>query len=68
MYTASSLAGVLKRAGFTHIERCAYRKGRCPDLEALDNRPDVSFVHGRREVRAELERLQRSSSAMRLAR
>lgn len=47
MYTASSLANVLRGAGFTQVERCTYRQGRCPDLERLDNRPDESlFMEG----------------------
>lgn len=43
MYTASSLARVLADAGFSTIERVDYRRGRCPDLELLDNRPDESL-------------------------
>jgi predicted SAM-dependent methyltransferase len=47
MYTASSLKRLLTDAGFTTIERCSYRKGRCPDLDKLDSRPDESlFMEG----------------------
>jgi SAM-dependent methyltransferase len=47
MYTASSLSRLLSNAGFRSVERAAYQKGRCPDLERLDSRPDESlFVEG----------------------
>jgi predicted SAM-dependent methyltransferase len=43
MYTAASLSRLLGSAGFSTVERCAYRQGRCPDLELLDSRPDESL-------------------------
>jgi len=47
MYTAASLHKLLATAGFATVERCTYRKGRCPDLDKLDNRPDESlFMEG----------------------
>lgn len=47
MYTEHSLGELLKRVGFTEVRRCTYRQGRCPDLEKIDNRPEVSlFMEG----------------------
>lgn len=47
MYNAHSMGRLLRSAGFALVERCAYRQGRCPDLDRLDNRPDVSlFMEG----------------------
>jgi ubiquinone/menaquinone biosynthesis C-methylase UbiE len=47
MYTASSLRDLLLRVGFAKTEQCSYRKGRCPDLDQLDSRPDESlFMEG----------------------
>jgi predicted SAM-dependent methyltransferase len=41
-YNANSLLRVLRDAGFHEAYQCAYRQGRCPDLESLDNRADES--------------------------
>jgi SAM-dependent methyltransferase len=43
MYDAPSLTAVLSRAGFTNVVVCAYREGRVPDCEILDNRPEDSL-------------------------
>jgi len=40
MYNERSLEGLLRTAGFGDVARCQYRRGRCPDLDRLDNRPD----------------------------
>jgi hypothetical protein len=29
--------------GFSEAAVCKYREGRCPDLQLLDNRPEVSL-------------------------
>ena len=42
-YNARSLIRMLEEAGFSEAYSCAYREGRCPDLELLDNRPDESL-------------------------
>jgi predicted SAM-dependent methyltransferase len=43
MYTEHSLGRLLGEVGFSEVMRCSYRQGRCPDLEKIDNRPDVSL-------------------------
>jgi SAM-dependent methyltransferase len=43
MYTGASLTKLLREVGFSQAYRTTYREGRCPDLEQLDNRPDVSL-------------------------
>jgi predicted SAM-dependent methyltransferase len=43
MYNDRSLAGALAAAGFIAAKRWEYRTGNCPDLELLDNRPDVTL-------------------------
>jgi SAM-dependent methyltransferase len=43
MYTGPSLERLMLRCGFSQALRCAYRKGRCQDLELLDSRPEVSL-------------------------
>ncbi|HET9480600.1 MAG TPA: methyltransferase domain-containing protein [Candidatus Polarisedimenticolia bacterium] len=42
-YNESSLTRLLIATGFREAYRCAYRQGRCPDVELLDNRPDESL-------------------------
>ncbi len=37
-YNASSLAELLRRAGFRQVERREYREGRCPDVEQIESR------------------------------
>ncbi|HWO00916.1 MAG TPA: methyltransferase domain-containing protein [Blastocatellia bacterium] len=43
MYDAASLSGMLSTIGFSDVIVCEYRKGRVPDCETLDNRPDDSL-------------------------
>jgi predicted SAM-dependent methyltransferase len=43
LYNEQNLSRLLKQVGFKQVYRCAYRQGRCPDLELLDNRPDESL-------------------------
>jgi len=43
MYCEPTLRKVLETAGFVDVRHCAYRKGECPDLDLLDNRPDHSL-------------------------
>lgn len=42
-YNAKSLLRLLRNAGFYEGYQWAYRQGRCPDLELLDNRADESL-------------------------
>jgi hypothetical protein len=34
---------LLREAGFSEVQRCRYREGRCPDLDRLDNRPEETL-------------------------
>jgi hypothetical protein len=43
MYDAASLGTLLSESGFVNVEVCEYQKGRMPDCEILDNRPDESL-------------------------
>jgi predicted SAM-dependent methyltransferase len=43
MYDFAMLADALTQAGFHDVRRCDFRKGRTPDLDSLDNRPDESL-------------------------
>ncbi len=43
-YTGEYLTRLLTAAGFSSAYVTEYRKGRCPDLERLDNRPSSLFV------------------------
>jgi hypothetical protein len=43
MYNEVSLGRLLLESGFREPRRCAYRQGRCPDLERVDNRPDETL-------------------------
>jgi predicted SAM-dependent methyltransferase len=43
LYNADSLVALLVQVGFQRAYRCEYRKGQCPDLDALDNRPELSL-------------------------
>lgn len=42
-YNSKSLLRLLKAQNFREAYQCAYRQGRCPDVELLDNRPDESL-------------------------
>lgn len=44
MYNFKSLESLLKSVGFVRVYRCEYKKGVCPDIKELDNRPDSLFV------------------------
>ncbi|HYF62274.1 MAG TPA: methyltransferase domain-containing protein [Herpetosiphonaceae bacterium] len=43
-YNETSLRALLERIGFSQIERCAYRQGRCADVEIIDSRPLSLFM------------------------
>lgn len=43
MYDFELLKNLLEKIGFTQVERCFYQKGKTPDLEKLDNRPDETL-------------------------
>lgn len=43
-YNATSLIRLLEGAGFARAHRCAFRDGKCPDLEQLETRPDSLIV------------------------
>ena len=43
MYDAPSLAAILSECGFVNPAVCEYRRGRVPDCEILDNRPEDSL-------------------------
>ena len=43
IYDAPSLSAMLKDIGFIRVVVCAYRMGRVPDCETLDNRSDESL-------------------------
>jgi SAM-dependent methyltransferase len=43
MYDAASLAAMLSEAGFINAIVCQHKKGRVPDCESLDNRPEDSL-------------------------
>jgi SAM-dependent methyltransferase len=49
MYTRESLAKVFMQAGFVAVTQERYRKGRLPDVEKVDNRPENSiYVEGQK--------------------
>lgn len=43
LYNAESLIALLLRIGFRRAYRCDYQEGLCPDLDTLDNRPEISL-------------------------
>ena len=43
MYDYEMLRTLLEAAGFTGVTRCAFRQGRAPDLDVLDNRPEETL-------------------------
>jgi predicted SAM-dependent methyltransferase len=43
-YNERSLSDRLRKAGFQEVQRCEYRKGRCPDVETIDSRPGSLFL------------------------
>jgi SAM-dependent methyltransferase len=43
-YNETSLGAMFRAAGFTEYYRCAFRQGRCPDVEIVDSRPGSLFM------------------------
>jgi SAM-dependent methyltransferase len=43
-YNARSLGARMRSAGFSQVDRCEYRQGRCPDLEAIESREWSLFM------------------------
>lgn len=43
MYSSHTLTSLLSEAGFTNVTPCAFRQGKCTDLDKLDNRPEHSL-------------------------
>ena len=43
MYDAASLTAMLSECGFANAVVCEYQKGRVPDCDILDNRPEESL-------------------------
>jgi predicted SAM-dependent methyltransferase len=43
MYDAPSLSSILVESGFVNVIVCDYKKGRVPDCDILDNRPEDSL-------------------------
>ncbi len=43
MYDFELLKNLLEKIGFVQIERCSYQKGRTPDIDQLDNRPEETL-------------------------
>jgi len=43
-YNAGSLGALLRATGFSEIRSCAYREGRMPDVETVDNREGSLFM------------------------
>jgi SAM-dependent methyltransferase len=43
MYDFELLKAALEKAGFNSVERLAYRQGRVPDIDKLDNRPEETL-------------------------
>ncbi len=41
-FTGPSLRKIFESAGFSKSSIVDYHKGICPDIEKLDNRPDIS--------------------------
>jgi SAM-dependent methyltransferase len=47
-YNERSLRERLERAGLHGVTRCAFREGRCPDVERIDSRPESLFMEAER--------------------
>jgi SAM-dependent methyltransferase len=43
-YNETLLRRLLTEAGFSDVQRCSYRQGRCPDVELADTRPESLFI------------------------
>jgi SAM-dependent methyltransferase len=48
LYNERSLRDLLTRTAFTDVSRCAFREGRCPDVERIDSRPESLFMEAAR--------------------
>jgi len=49
MYDFPILKSILENIGFKEIQKCEFRKGKCPNIEQLDNRPDETlFVEAKK--------------------
>ncbi len=46
MYNEHSLQRNMERAGFRSVVRCSFRRGNCPDVSIIDNRPNSLFMEG----------------------
>jgi SAM-dependent methyltransferase len=44
MYDARSVQRLCRDVGFSHTQECAYREGRCPELELVEVREDSFFL------------------------
>jgi predicted SAM-dependent methyltransferase len=44
MYDEKSLVQRMNEAGFKNVQVCEFKKGRCIDIDILDNRPDNSLI------------------------
>jgi hypothetical protein len=44
MYNEVSLATLLERNGFAHVERRKFREGLCPDLQLIEVREESLFL------------------------
>ena len=45
-YNERSLRAALAAAGFVDVRRESFRRGRCPDVERVDTRPESLFMEG----------------------
>ena len=48
-YNAKSLEALLRRVGFSHVERREFREGRCPDVEEIETRRWSLFMEATKE-------------------
>jgi SAM-dependent methyltransferase len=48
MYDVESFSHLLKGLGFNDVTRWEFRRGECPDLELLENRPESFFVEAKK--------------------
>lgn len=46
MYNDKSLETLLRRVGFDDVQRCEFRRGRCPDVEEIETRRWSLFMEG----------------------
>src|SRR5712691_485101 len=55
-WTWPKLQAGLRQAGFENVEWRSFRRGRCPDLSLLDNRPNSLFVEATVSIRSKVGR------------